>query len=274
MGSEAEGRNGELVDSDSGRFKQRQSETESTRRISQPGESELVDSDGNRTRGDQSEHREGSGSEPRNQELADSKCQGLQRHNEQPTEQAEPSAGYNQRNLADSDAHERFLLRRSQPGEDQEKFPRIGDRGGIERPGIMADSNSDGGGEDNKSTELRADRAIESSSHSGLPGTGEDEEIQRRRWNIYPTWPPGPGERERWEQILADRPDLAPAISEETERQLRGMDDGGADLLDPSGAVIKTNRNGRLRALGNGLVPAVVAEFLRELKVFRNDKEN
>lgn len=52
-------------------------------------------------------------------------------------------------------------------------------------------------------------------------------------------FPPGPADTARWADILADRPDLAPA----TESEFRGLADGAAARVD------------RLRAAGNGVVP-------------------
>jgi DNA (cytosine-5)-methyltransferase 1 len=56
-------------------------------------------------------------------------------------------------------------------------------------------------------------------------------------------FPPGPEERKRWATILAQRPDLAPAI----ERAVRRMVNGDAAWLH------------RLHALGNAVVPDVAA---------------
>jgi DNA (cytosine-5)-methyltransferase 1 len=72
---------------------------------------------------------------------------------------------------------------------------------------------------------------------------------------VYSTtiWPPKPSDTSGWEQVLRERPDLAPAITKEAERQFRGVDDG------------PTHRVDRLKACGNGIVPAVVAEFLRRI---------
>ena len=69
------------------------------------------------------------------------------------------------------------------------------------------------------------------------------------------TWPPGPEERDRWAAVLARWPDLAPAVEDSTRRgqpdapqpPLRRVADGSARRVD------------RLRALGNAVVPAVVA---------------
>ena len=60
-------------------------------------------------------------------------------------------------------------------------------------------------------------------------------------------WPPCPSDADAWARVLAVRPDLAPA----TESSLRL-------LADES-----THRMAQLRALGNGVVPGVVAAFLR-----------
>ena len=63
---------------------------------------------------------------------------------------------------------------------------------------------------------------------------------------------PGPSDP-RWGAILAERPELAPAITKEAESLLRGMADGLADGLDFS------DRAGRLRACGNGVVAGQAA---------------
>lgn len=77
---------------------------------------------------------------------------------------------------------------------------------------------------------------------------GHERQRTTREWRHGPEnvcdgalgiFPPGPGDREQWERILAVRPDLAPA----TQPGVCGVDDGSASRLD------------RLRALGNGVVP-------------------
>lgn len=65
----------------------------------------------------------------------------------------------------------------------------------------------------------------------------------------YGSFPPGPADREGWAAILSERPELAPAI----ESGVRGMADGLAPRVD------------RLRAAGNGVVPAVAALAFRTL---------
>ncbi|MFI4977577.1 MAG: DNA cytosine methyltransferase [Solirubrobacterales bacterium] len=56
-------------------------------------------------------------------------------------------------------------------------------------------------------------------------------------------FPPGPDDRDAWIRILAERPDLAPAV----EPAVRGVVDGMAYRVD------------RLRLTGNGVVPMVAA---------------
>ena len=64
-------------------------------------------------------------------------------------------------------------------------------------------------------------------------------------------FPPGPGDTEAWERILAVRPDLAPAV----ESEVRQLADGNAGRVD------------MLRTLGNTVVPLVAATaFLSLLK--------
>ena len=66
-----------------------------------------------------------------------------------------------------------------------------------------------------------------------------------------PVWPPSPNDPDGWEQVIRERPDLAPAITKEAESEFRGVADGATHRVD------------RLKATGNGVVPSVVAEFLR-----------
>jgi hypothetical protein len=65
-----------------------------------------------------------------------------------------------------------------------------------------------------------------------------------------PTWPPSPSDADGWAGLLAERPDLAPALDKEVESRFRGVDDGRSHRVD------------ELKAIGNGIVPSVVAEFL------------
>jgi DNA (cytosine-5)-methyltransferase 1 len=71
------------------------------------------------------------------------------------------------------------------------------------------------------------------------------------RSRAIPTWPPSPSDADGWAELLAERPDLAPALNKEIESQFRGVDHGRSHRVD------------ELKALGNGVIPAVVAEFLR-----------
>ena len=78
-----------------------------------------------------------------------------------------------------------------------------------------------------------------------------------------PLYPPGPGDREAWARLIARFPELEPTFCkeghmlsemQETESELRRTSDGttrGVDL--------------RLRAIGNGVVPAVAGRAFREL---------
>jgi DNA (cytosine-5)-methyltransferase 1 len=68
-----------------------------------------------------------------------------------------------------------------------------------------------------------------------------------------PTWPPGPSDTDGWERVLRERPDLAPALSKEAECEHGLLVNGRSHRVD------------ELKALGNGIVPSVVAEFLRRV---------
>jgi DNA (cytosine-5)-methyltransferase 1 len=70
-----------------------------------------------------------------------------------------------------------------------------------------------------------------------------------------PTWPPSPGDTDGWAELLAERPDLAPALDKEVESRFRGVVDGRSHRVD------------ELKALGNGIVPAVAAEFIRRISL-------
>ncbi|MDE1822537.1 MAG: DNA cytosine methyltransferase [Euryarchaeota archaeon] len=61
-------------------------------------------------------------------------------------------------------------------------------------------------------------------------------------------WPPGPEDRDGWDAVLSKHPELAPALP-----GLRGVANGSASRVD------------RLRALGNGVVPAQAALAFRIL---------
>ena len=77
--------------------------------------------------------------------------------------------------------------------------------------------------------------------------------FNKRCARIYSS-PPGPNDLERWAEILAVAPWLAPAI----EPGFRGVADGLSPLLDLPGVEIQVDdeRRKRLKALGNAVVPA------------------
>jgi DNA (cytosine-5)-methyltransferase 1 len=104
------------------------------------------------------------------------------------------------------------------------------------------------------------DEGLAYSQNTGLEGVRDCDYTQGRqdsdgsvglRNGTIPTWPPSPSNASGWERVLRERPDLTPALEKEIESQFRGMDDGRSRRVD------------ELKALGNGIVPAVVAEFLK-----------
>jgi len=90
-------------------------------------------------------------------------------------------------------------------------------------------------------------------SLEGLEGLGRDNHPHKRH-----AWPPGPEERDRWRDVLDRDPGLAPALP-----AVRGVDHGAPGRVE------------RLRALGNGVVPAVAARAFSELfgRTVRNYEE-
>ena len=91
-----------------------------------------------------------------------------------------------------------------------------------------------------------------------LQGVRRSEKEERiKTTGTLPLYPPGPGDREAWARLIARFPELEPTFCkeghmltemQETESELRRTSDGttrGVDL--------------RLRAIGNGVVPAVAA---------------
>lgn len=97
----------------------------------------------------------------------------------------------------------------------------VGDTGGPRHQGGLLARRAD------------AARREEPDGPSGQPGC------------VLPAFPPGRNEYDRWRAILAEYPDLAPAL----EPGLHGVADGMADRLDRS----------RLALTGNGVVPLVAA---------------
>ena len=112
------------------------------------------------------------------------------------------------------------------------------------------------------------------STGSGLEGVGANshqEGWQESHGQVglssrtIPIWPPSPSDAHAWERVIRERPDLAPALTKEAQPSIRGMVNGSADRLDRPSANDRVNR---LKALGNGIVPQSLAEFLRRVLVW------
>jgi len=107
----------------------------------------------------------------------------------------------------------------------------------------------------------RGDRELgdpDGNAIQGLERESQQGEHQRQvglssRTACHPTWPPRPSDRDGWARLLAERPDLAPALTKEAESKFRRVADG------------PTHRVDRLKALGNGICSPVVREFLTRI---------
>jgi DNA (cytosine-5)-methyltransferase 1 len=140
--------------------------------------------------------------------------------------------------------------------------PQLGDADGSRREGNgdvrQADAqragDADGAGLEDGRARRSADDAAASAGRGRSPLADADSErgaagIPLVRWpratdaagpgQPLRQWPPGPSDRDGWRDVLAGRPDLEPA--------LRRVAHGVPDRVD------------RLHALGNGVVPLVVA---------------
>ena len=114
----------------------------------------------------------------------------------------------------------------------------------------MADTDSSRSRQDREQTELWTTGTEQSSGVGGISREGEDGEVteERRQFNEsrYPLYPPGPGDREGWSQLLSIVPEAEPTFCRTSNGSTSGV-----DL--------------RLRAVGNGVVPAVAARAFRVL---------
>lgn len=84
-------------------------------------------------------------------------------------------------------------------------------------------------------------------------------------------WPPGPGDRAGWKEVLALRPDLEPAVpalvllSPGAQPALRRVANGSPDGLDRDERGRVRDRRAQIRCLGNAVVPAQAELAFREL---------
>ena len=108
----------------------------------------------------------------------------------------------------------------------------------------MANTDSSRSRQDRKQTKLRTKGIEQSSCNSGQSTEREDDQVKNQRRQIYKSryqlYPPGPNDTEGWAYLLSILPQAEPTFC----RTLNGATPG-VDL--------------RLRAIGNGVVPAVAA---------------
>ena len=130
-----------------------------------------------------------------------------------------------------------FILALADPTHDHGRGGERGAQAGVGTRGVGRGRSASGGAE------------LVYPEHDGgranLAGAGTQRRVVDRGagGGGYGPFPPGPGDLITWRRILADRPELAPAV----EPRVRGVADGNAARLD------------RLRACGNGVVPLCAA---------------
>lgn len=100
------------------------------------------------------------------------------------------------------------------------------------------------------------DAALELHDGSGSAGTRRRGEPTDAGRGFPAPWPPGPAERDRWREILAADPGLAPATAEPDLRRVAPKLSEGMD---------RSARVDRLRALGNAVVAEQARVAFREL---------
>lgn len=139
--------------------------------------------------------------------------------------------------------------RGSASGGDAMAYAERAERGPRNEAGGYRSEGRDGCGQTASTTrERRENLAYSGLGRSPELGNGCDREPERaatvRRGFLFP---PGPGDFDAWRELLAIRPEIEPAIC--------GSFDESTDAVDGYTA----SRVDRLRALGNGVVPACAA---------------
>jgi hypothetical protein len=131
----------------------------------------------------------------------------------------------------------------------------------------MANTDSSRSRQDREQTELWPSSSQQSSLDNGISRTGEDGEVTEERWQFnesrYPLYPPGPRDRDGWNELIGFFPELEPTFCKEGHM---------LSEMQKTESCIHRTLNGpttgvdlRLRAVGNGVVPAVAAVAFREL---------
>lgn len=122
---------------------------------------------------------------------------------------------------------------------------------GVARTSRWGGRRIDLGGSDVADAEPAGREVARDSEYGSRAPRSWEAGIHRKCGFELPVFPPGRNEYARWRAILAERPDLAPAV----ESGVRRVADGLAPGLDRS----------RLAILGNGVVPLVAGHALLTL---------